>query len=80
MMKSGHSERFRLNLTNRAIEIFDKKMTQTELFRTRNEVQESRNRNNNQDWFRNAGDCDVVVNIPPTKDQELLKNIRNSLN
>ena len=80
VMNSGHSESFRRSLTKQAIEMYDRKMKDQELFRTKEEVQESgRLRPDKSPWFKKNDDCDVILNIPPTPDQELLTMIKQTV-
>ena len=80
MMKAGHTEKFRFNLTNTAIEIYDRKLKDPELFRTKEEVLEARkNKSNSRNWFNKSGEHDVVVNVPSTVNQQLLNSIRKTL-
>ena len=80
LKKSGHRENFRLNLTNRAIEIYLDRLKQPNLFRTKDQViQASKNKPSKADWFKTSGDFDVVLNVPPLLGQELIKSVHETL-
>ena len=81
LMNAGHTEGFRLSLTSQAIKSYDNMLTTDNLFRTREEIQEhSKNRPDKSNWYKQSGDVDVILNVPPTPDQELLDVIRGNLN
>ena len=69
-----------MSLTHQAITVYGNLLKKTELFRSRTEIKEcSLNRPGKADWFQKSGDTDVILNVPPSQDQELLKSIRNQL-
>ena len=77
---AGHTEKFRNSITAQAIQIYDQKMKDKELFRTKDEIQESgMSKPDKTSWFKKYGDCDVIFNVPPTPDQELLGEINTAL-
>ena len=52
-----------------------------DLFRTKDQILEAaKNRSDKINWFKQSGDTDVILNIPPTVDQKLLKSLRVGLN
>ena len=56
------------------------RLNQEELFSTKAEVLEvSQGRPSSRDWFKSAEDCDVVINIPPSINQEHLKSVKTTL-
>ena len=80
MMNAGHKQDFRLSLTSQAIKSYDNLLTRPNLFRTRTEILEcAKNRPDRTNWFKQSGDCDVILNVPPTIDQELLHDIMRNL-
>jgi len=81
LKNSGHSEGFRNSMTKQSIAIYDRMMTEKpDLFRTREEIMmASRTRPGNTDWFKKSGEVDVILNIPPTLNQELLIAVRNTV-
>ena len=79
MMNAGHSESFRANITNRAIEIYKERLTKPKLYRSKSEVVQNKTDINDQNWFKMNGEFDAVFNVPPTVDQELLNTIRNCI-
>lgn len=80
MMNAGHSQVFRNSITNQSIGIYDEMMKREELFRTKAQVQEAGiNKPDKSTWFKRNDDCDAILNVPPTQDQELLGMIKLSL-
>ena len=78
---AGHCEQFRVNMTTWAWQIYQDKLKSGELYRSREEIQKaSSNRVSSSDWLKQGEKYDAVLNVQPTVNQTLFKQVRKVVN